>query len=170
MKWLIYNIYFPLVLFAGKILRIAPDRTETYLIKLNNRLRSINKGKREKILILTPRCLQNKDCKNNIVEDIQNCRKCGKCKIKDLLELSEKYAVKLAVATGGRLARQVLKVTQADTVIAVACEKELASGIIDTYPVAVHAVVNQRPFGPCVNTDVQIQDVERVMHEICSSH
>ncbi len=168
--WLIYNIYFPLVLLAGKLLRVAPDRTEAYLIKLNNRLQSNKKRKVEKILILTPSCLQNKDCINNVVEDVQNCRKCGKCRIKDLLELSEKYAVKLAVATGGRLARQVLEDTRADTVIAVACEKELASGIIDTYPVAVHAVVNQRPFGPCVNTDVQIQDVERIMQEICGTH
>ena len=170
MKWFIYNIYFPLVLFAGKILRVAPDQAEKYLITLNNRLRSRDNGKVKKILILTPSCLQNKDCKNNIVEDINNCRKCGKCKIKDLLELSEKYAVKLAVATGGRLARQVLEVTQANTVIAVACEKELASGIIDTYPAAVYAVVNQRPFGPCVNTDVCMQDVERIMQKICRSY
>ncbi|MBI5555536.1 MAG: DUF116 domain-containing protein [Elusimicrobia bacterium] len=168
--WLIYNIFFPLVLLAGKILRVSPDQTEAYLINLNNRLRRGKKGKVEKILILTPSCLQNKDCKNNIVEDAQNCRKCGTCKIKDLLELSEKYAVKLAVATGGRLARQVLEDTQADTVIAVACEKELANGIIDTYPVAVHAVVNQRPFGPCVNTDLRVQDVESIMRRICQSH
>jgi uncharacterized protein len=161
--WLIYNIYFPLVLFAGKIFRVAPDKTELYLIKLNNHVRSREKRKSEKILILTPSCLQNKDCRNNVVEDVQNCLKCGKCKVKDLLELSDKYKIKLTVATGGRLARQVLAETKADTVIAVACEKELASGIIDTYPVAVYAVINQRPFGPCVNTDVGIQEVEHIL-------
>lgn len=166
MTWLIYNIYFPLVLFAGKIFRITPDKTEQYLVKLNNSLRSRGKGKAEKILILTPRCLQNKDCKNNVVEDAQNCLKCGKCKVKDLLALSEKYQIKLAVATGGRLARQVLAETKADTVIAVACEKELASGIIDTYPVVVHAVLNQRPYGQCVNTDVRIEEVEQIIQRI----
>lgn len=164
--WLIYNIYFPLVLFAGKIFRIAPDKTDLYLIKLNNRLRGKGRGQAEKILILTPSCLQNKDCKNNVVEDAQNCLKCGKCKVKDLLALSEKYKISLAVATGGRLARQVLSETKADTVIAVACEKELASGIIDTYPIAVHAVINQRPFGPCVNTDVGVQEVESIIQSI----
>lgn len=164
--WLVYNIYFPLVLFTGKILRLAPDETELHLVKLNNHLRGQGKGKAEKILILTPSCLQNKDCKNNIVEDAKNCLKCGKCKVKDLLALSEKYKIKLVVATGGRLARQVLSETKADTVIAVACEKELASGIIDTYPVVVHAVVNQRPFGPCVNTDVNIQEVENIIQRI----
>jgi hypothetical protein len=101
-----------------------------------------------------------------VVEDANNCLKCGKCKVKDLLALSEKYKIKLAVATGGRLARQVLAETKADTVIAVACEKELASGIIDTYPVAVYAVINQRPFGPCVNTDVGIQEVESMIQDI----
>ena len=166
MKWFIYNIYFPVVLLAGKIFRITPDKTELYLVKLNNRLRGKGKGKAEKILILTPSCLQNKDCKNNVVEDAKNCLKCGKCKVKDLLALSEKYKIKLTVVTGGRLARQVLADTKADTVIAVACEKELASGIIDTYPVAVHAVINQRPFGPCVNTDVGIQEVESIIQRI----
>ncbi len=166
MNWFIYNIYFPVVLLAGKILRIAPDKTELYLIKLNNRLRGKGRGKAEKILILTPSCLQNKDCTNNVVEDAQNCLKCGKCKVKDLLALSEKYKIKLVVVTGGRLARQVLAETKADTVIAVACEKELSSGIIDTYPVAVHAVVNQRPFGPCVNTDVGIDEVEQIIQHI----
>ncbi|MDD5353976.1 MAG: DUF116 domain-containing protein [bacterium] len=166
MTWLIYNIYFPVILLAGKICRIAPDKTELYLIKLNNRLRGQEKGKAGKILILTPRCLQNKDCRNNVVEDVTNCLKCGKCKVKDLLALSEKYQIKLAVATGGRLARQVLAETRADTVIAVACEKELASGIIDTYPVVVHAVLNQRPFGQCVNTDVKIEEVEQIIQGI----
>ena len=112
MTWFIYNIYFPLTLLAGKLLRLPADKTEMYLIKLNNRLRGNHRGRADKILILTPSCLQNKDCKNNIVEDIQNCRKCGKCKIKDLLELSGKYKVKLAVATGGRLARQILQEAQ----------------------------------------------------------
>ena len=167
MTWFIYNIYFPLTLLAGKLLRLPADKTEMYLIKLNNRLRGSRRGAAGKILILTPSCLQNKDCKNNIVEDIQNCRKCGKCKIKDLLELSGKYKVKLAIATGGRLARQILQETKADTVIAVACEKELVSGIMDTYPVPVHTVVNTRPFGPCVNTDVDVSRVEKVMQGIC---
>ncbi|MDD5491657.1 MAG: DUF116 domain-containing protein [bacterium] len=166
MKWFIYNIYFPLVIFAGKIFRLEPDKTDLYLIKLNNSLRRKGKGKAEKILILTPSCLQNKDCKNNVIEDAKNCLKCGKCKVKNLLELSEKYKIKLAVVTGGRLARQVLSEIKADTVIAVACEKELSNGIIDTYPVAVHAVINQRPFGPCVNTDVSIQEVESIIQSI----
>jgi uncharacterized protein len=162
-KWLIYNLYFPLVLLAGKAFRLPADRAELHLIALNNRMQNRSRRQWEKILILTPSCLQNKDCQNNVVEDIAHCQGCGKCRIKDLLQLSAKYRTRVAVATGGRLARQIVQETKADAVIAVACEKELVSGILDTYPVGVMAIVNSRPFGPCVNTDVDIAQVEKIL-------
>ncbi len=163
MKWIIYNLYFPLVLLAGKVLRLPADAAELHLIGLNNRIQKKEQRQREKILILTPSCLQNKDCENNIVEDIAHCQGCGKCRIKDLLQLSAKHKTRLAVATGGRLARQIVQKAKADAVIAVACEKELVSGILDSYPVGVTAVVNSRPFGPCINTDVDIAQVEKAL-------
>ena len=45
-------------------------------------------------------------------------------------------------------------------IIGVACERDLTSGIQDTYPIPVFGILNKRPFGPCYDTDVNLQLVE----------
>ena len=45
-------------------------------------------------------------------------------------------------------------------IIAVACERDLTSGIQDVFPLPGIGVLNERPFGPCFNTRVDISKVE----------
>jgi hypothetical protein len=45
-------------------------------------------------------------------------------------------------------------------IVAVACERDLTSGIQDVFPVPVLGVFNERPFGPCFNTRVDMEKVE----------
>ena len=113
-----------------------------------------------------PHCLQDKDCSVKITHKVENCKRCGKCRIKDLLEVTEKYGVDLAVATGGTLARRIVKEKRPDLIIAVACERDLTSGIQDTIPLPVYGIFNERPFGPCLNTQVAMDRVEAVLSEI----
>ena len=47
-----------------------------------------------------------------------------------------------------------------DMIIGVACERDLTSGIQDTYPIPVFGIYNKRPHGPCFNTDVDVELVE----------
>ena len=108
------------------------------------------------VLLLMPHCLQDKDCLVKITHRVQNCKRCGKCSIKDLLGLAEKYGVHIAVATGGTIARRIVIETRPDLIIAVACERDLTSGIQDTTPLPVYGIFNQRPFGPCLNTQVAL--------------
>jgi Protein of unknown function DUF116. len=93
----------------------------------------------EELLILTPHCLQFNECKFKVTNDIDNCRRCGKCQVSDLIKLKEKYGVKVAVATGGTLARKVVKDIKPKAIIAIACERDLTSGILDVkkYPFMV---------------------------------
>jgi hypothetical protein len=114
-------------------------------------------------MILLPHCLQNSECKFKITIDINNCRNCGKCKIGALKELAEQYRVKLRVATGGTLARKWIKETKPKAVIAVACERDLSAGIQDTGELPVLGVLNCRPHGPCLNTDVDVAEIERAL-------
>jgi len=67
------------------------------------------------------------------------------------------------VATGGTLARKIVKDFRPRLIIAVACERDLTSGIHDTYPLPVYGILNQRPNGPCWNTKVDIQRVEEAI-------
>jgi hypothetical protein len=48
--------------------------------------------------------------------------------------------------------------------VAVACELDLTTGIQDAYPLPVIGILNERPNGPCFNTRV---DIERVDRAIC---
>ena len=48
-------------------------------------------------------------------------------------------------------------------IIAVACERDLTSGIQDVFPIPVIAIFNERPFGPCFNTRVSIAKVEEAI-------
>ena len=112
----------------------------------------------EKILLLLPRCLQNLECTQNIVKDIHNCKRCGRCPVKSLIELGEHYGVVPRVASGGRLALAMVLESWVEAVVAVACEAELKQGILHC-PKPVLAVINQRPNGPCVSTGVDLDQV-----------
>ncbi len=67
------------------------------------------------------------------------------------------------MATGGNLARRIVSHADPDAIVAVACERDLSSGIADTYPIPVLGICNERPFGPCVNTRVDLDKVEEAI-------
>ena len=48
-------------------------------------------------------------------------------------------------------------------IIGVACERDLTSGIQDSYPIPVFGIFNNRPNGPCYDTDVDLELVEKGM-------
>jgi hypothetical protein len=80
-----------------------------------------------------------------------------------LITLSERYSVYLAIATGGTIARRIVIQRLPKMIVAVACERDMASGIQDTYPLPVYGVLNSRPHGPCLDTQVSIESVERAI-------
>ena len=147
----------------GKCLGISTDEIRRSFVAINNRLvfAEAKKVKPEHLLLLLPHCLQCHECDVRITGDVKNCKACGKCKIKDLVALSEKYGAPISVATGGTLARRIVKEMKAEVIIAVACERDLTSGIQDSYPIPVFGILNQRPFGPCYDTDVDMKMVEK---------
>ncbi len=157
--------FFPLVLQMGKVFRIKKYHIMQSFIQVNNQMVLAKKIKAEadQILILLPHCIQEADCKYKITRDINNCKQCGKCSVSELLDLSRALGVKMHVATGGTLARQIVKSIRPKVIIAVACERDLVSGIIDSMPLPVLGVLNVRPNGPCFNTSVVIEDVEQAV-------
>jgi len=161
----------PALVFVGRLVGLRREEVQHAFVAVNNELvmaQCRNGHPPNKILLLMPHCLQDKDCTVKITHRVENCKRCGKCPIKDLLELSEKYGVDMSVATGGTIARRIVIEKRPDLIIAVACERDLTSGIQDTTPLPVYGVFNQRPFGPCLNTRVAIDRVELVLHEIAA--
>lgn len=162
-RGVVIRILFPLLVVVGKCLGITKEETRKSFIAINNQLvlAEARKVKPDRLLLLLPHCLQFHECKVRIIGDVENCQACGKCKIKDLVSLSKKYHIPVAVATGGTLARKIVVDKRPEIIVAVACERDLTSGIQDTYPIPVFGIFNMRPFGPCYDTDVDLELVEK---------
>ena len=135
------------------------------VVGLNNWMTHLRRKrvKPDELLLLFPHCLQRSVCECNIVQDLSACKRCGRCKIGELISLAEKYGCRSAVASGGRLAVARVKDPSVKAVVAVACRKELRQGILASFPKAVIGVVNTWPGEPCKDTDVEISEVERAV-------
>lgn len=164
-RGVVIRFLFPLLVLIGKFVGIGKDQVRRAFVTINNQLvlAEAKLVKPEKLLILLPQCLQYHECDVRITGNVENCKACGRCKIKDLVELSQKYHVSISVATGGTLARRIVVEKKPHMIIAVACERDLTSGIQDTYPVPVYGILNRRPNGPCYDTDVDLEHVEEGM-------
>jgi hypothetical protein len=164
-RGLTIKLFLPLMTLLARFLGISKEKVRNSFIKVNNELvRSESRTYEPKdILLLMPHCLQNSRCDMRLTYDINNCKRCGKCVIKGLIELSERYGVHLAIATGGTIARRIVVQIRPKLIIAVACERDLASGIQDTYPIPVYGVLNERPHGPCLDTSVRMPHMEQAL-------
>jgi uncharacterized protein len=154
---------YPLLMFAGSLAGSKKEKYQQFIINLNNKLVRKEKFRPGNLLLLLPHCLQINECDIRLTYNIYNCKRCGRCEIKDLIQLAEENHLNLFVATGGSLARRVIQETKPDAVIAVACENDLSSGIADTYPLPILGITNQRPFGPCLNTSVDLSQVKEAI-------
>ncbi|NMA54771.1 MAG: DUF116 domain-containing protein [Firmicutes bacterium] len=149
----------PLSMYAGRLFRVAKQKLERSFIEINNTLVRARKIKvpPERLLILAPHCLQYSGCGLKVTADVNNCRSCGQCQIKDLLLLARELNVQLAVVTGGTLARKKVLELKPQAIVAVACERDLSSGLQDVYPLPAFGILNERPHGPCVDTKVSLE-------------
>jgi len=119
--------------------------------------------KPERLLLLLPSCLQRSECDQKVRSDVAECLRCGRCKIKDMVEMAEQHGCQCAVATGGRLALQLATGDGVDAIVAAACEKELQQGLKAALPKPALGIINVRPNGPCKDTDVDVAEVEKAI-------
>jgi len=162
------RLLLPLIEFLGRLAGIPRDTIRQSFISMNNSLVMARKirVKPDRILILLPHCLQFVDCDIKVTGDINKCLRCDRCDISGLARLAEQYHIDISVATGGTLARKVIMEKRPKLVLAVACEGDLTSGIRDCYPLPVLGVLNDRPFGPCYNTSVDLERIEEAIKAV----
>ncbi len=163
------ELLFPVTLIVGKLLGVSKEKILRSYIAVNNYLVTSKKMllPGNKAMLLLPHCLQNSECPFKITVDINNCKQCGKCKIGELRDLAEKYNATVKVATGGTMARKYVKENRPRAIVAIACERDLFSGIQDIGALPVIGVLNRRPNGPCYNTDVDLEAVDEALKTIC---
>ena len=164
------KILYPLLMLAGSFSKNRKEAYQKLIIDLNNTLVKRERPKVKSILLLLPHCLQINECDVRLTFNIYNCKRCGRCEIKDLIQIAEDNHLTLFVATGGSLARRVVNETKPEAVVAIACENDLSSGIADTYPLPILGIPNERPFGPCFNTSVNLEKVKEAIEFFCKGN
>jgi len=168
MRLVVIKFLLPVIEFVGKILGLDKDRIRQSFIAMNNSLVTSQRYKvrPDRVLILLPHCIQLFDCEIKVTGDVNKCVMCGRCDIKGLVEIGRKYGIDISVATGGTLARKVIVEKRPKLVLAVACERDLTSGIKDCYPLPVIGILNLRPHGPCFNTVVDAAAIDAALQQV----
>ena len=165
---IVISYILPVVIQTVSWFGIDKEEIQNSFIQISNQL--INPEEisvvPDDVLILMPHCIQLADCSYRVTSDLDNCQRCGGCQVDDIIGIQEKYGVHLAFATGGTLARKIIKETRPKAIVAVACERDLSSGIQDVYPLPVIGVINLRPNGPCYNTKVELDELEEAVKQL----
>ncbi|HEX9892720.1 MAG TPA: DUF116 domain-containing protein [Gemmatimonadales bacterium] len=120
------------------------DWVENAAVKVYNamalwRNRKVGTGE---LLLLVPRCLSRET-------------------LDGVLDIARRYAVPVFVATRGQLARRVIRERRPRAVVAVACERDMVSGLHDVAgKVPVLGLTLRLPSGPCKDTMVDLPRLE----------
>lgn len=126
------------------------DRVENASVKVYDALaldrkRKVNGGE---LLLLIPRCL---------AKDI----------LEGVLAVAGRYKIPVFVATRGQLARRVIRERRPRAVVAVACERDMVSGLHDVAgKVPVLGLTLTLPGGPCKDTRLDLLQLEEWVRTI----
>ncbi|MFH1008213.1 MAG: DUF116 domain-containing protein [Candidatus Latescibacterota bacterium] len=144
--WTLMRFLVPVGLFLGQRLGFSKDRVGSSLIRFHNALtQAMAKPTEGRVLILLPRCLE-------------------KSVREKLLQLGETHHCETATVGGGTAARKVIERVKPTGIVAIACERDLVSGIRDVASrIPVIGIANKRPEGPCKNTEVDVAEVAEVI-------
>ncbi len=113
---------------------------DIYNTLAERRGRRVGKGE---LLVLIPRCL-------------------SKQALDGVLEIAGRYEVPVFVATRGQLARRVIRERRPRAVVAVACERDMMTGLRDVAgKLPVLGLTMQLPNGPCRDAAIDLGQMER---------
>jgi len=113
---------------------------DIYNTLAERRGRRVGKGE---LLVLIPRCL-------------------SKQALDGVLEIAGRYEVPVFVATRGQLARRVIRERRPRAVVAVACERDMMTGLRDVAgKLPVLGLTMQLPNGPCRDAAIDLEQMEK---------
>ncbi len=169
---LAFKVFIPVLLaissftnyYKNEIRRVYIQANNAYILSRNLRFSA------EKILIILPHCLQNSHCGFRLVNGLEGCRQCSACNIGDIKELLKQYGIRVQIATGGTAARKIIHDMKPEFVIAVACERDLSSGLMDVSELPIYGILNQRPKGPCKDTLVDVNNLREAIRRFVNTN
>ncbi|MFO0754585.1 MAG: DUF116 domain-containing protein [Thermodesulfovibrionales bacterium] len=138
----------PKTVWLGAKLGISRDRVGNSFIKVHNLVTRLSTSavREEKLLVLLPRCLR-RETRAQVIQRL------------------EEYEASIITAAGGEEAREAIMQYRPTLILALACERDLMSGIRDVADkIPVIGIPNKRPEGPCKNTHISFDDLEEALH------
>jgi hypothetical protein len=129
------------------------DRVENAAVKVYNALalRRAQKVDTGELLLLIPRCL-------------------SRATLDSVLAMAGRYGVPVFVATRGQLARRVIRERRPRAVVAVACERDMVSGLHDVAAhVPVLGLTMTLPAGPCKDAALDMPMLEKYLRAFVGS-
>lgn len=139
--------YLQLMNYTSLLARVFGKRdwVEHAAIDVYNTL-AVRRGRRVgkgELLVLIPRCL-------------------SKQALDGVLEIAGRYEVPVFVATRGQLARRVIRERRPRAVVAVACERDMMTGLRDVAgKLPVLGLTMQLPNGPCRDASIDLDQMEK---------
>jgi uncharacterized protein len=140
---------YPPASLLGRALRISPDRLGHSFLELANRLASRASGAAARgLLLLAPRCLRADQ-------------------MRELRALAAAAGVEFTVVGGGEEARATIAEIDPAGVLAIACERDLVTGVREIAPARpVLTLANRRPEGPCRNSEIDLDRARALLDEL----
>ena len=129
---------------VGRLFGVERDWTGHATVVVYDRLAESRKRKvaPEELLILIPRCL-------------------SRAALDGVLDIARRYDVSAYVATRGQLARRAIRERRPKAVVAVACERDMVSGLHDVAGrVPVLGLTMSLPKGPCKDAELDLGKME----------
>ena len=129
---------------VGELFGVQRDWTDNAAISVYNRLAWAREWRvrANELLILIPRCL-------------------SRSALEGVMDIAKRYDVATFVATRGAYARQAIRERRPKAVVAVACERDMVSGLHDVAGrLPVLGLTMQLPNGPCKDASLDLTQME----------
>lgn len=129
---------------VGELFGVKRDWTDNAAVSVYNRLAWARdwRVRANELLILIPRCL-------------------SRAALDGVMDIARRYNVAAFVATRGQLARRVIRERRPKAVVAVACERDMVSGLHDVAGrLPVLGLTMQLPNGPCKDASLDLVRME----------
>jgi hypothetical protein len=129
---------------VGELFGVQRDWTDNAAIAVYNRLAWAREWRvrANEMLILIPRCL-------------------SRTALEGVMEIAKRYDIATFVATRGAYARQAIRERRPKAVVAVACERDMVSGLHDVAGrLPVLGLTMQLPNGPCKDASLDLAQME----------
>lgn len=139
----------PLAWRIGELFGVARDWTSAAAVTVYDRLAWARERTvaANELLILIPRCL-------------------SRAALDGVLDVAKRYNVAAFVATRGQLARRAIRERRPRAVVAVACERDMVSGLYDVAgKLPVLGLTMQLPNGPCKDASIDLERFEEFVRK-----